>query len=259
MHSKYQCEARRPGAASFTFPTPDEDCARATCDASGWELIRVWQPGSDADRPVTAPVKGDRPLSRAQVQALAIEAGKAYRTMHQHGLTDDTETVWRHAHVHDQVGRDGLSKCQNSHYKKLYNHFRRLQGESTVGGDTGGTAAQSGEGGDTLDRREQILLLLRRELGSHARRVSDPQTAREQTIAAHAAEHGGPVTEGYLLAIARMKNRATLLRDIDCLIKLTSARLEQIHITLRNRIAAREGRGKTQSRNKGQRKKEGGQ
>lgn len=249
--ARHRCEARVPGKATHEFATPDEECARATCDAAGWEFIRCYAVGSDADRPANAPSKGDPPLSRSQVRALAIEAGKAHAIMLRLDLTDDTEDAWRHEQIMGQVGRAGLTECQNSHFRKLLNHFRRLQGDKA--GKPGGP--QSGEGGDTLERREQILMLLARELGSHAQRVGSPATDADRRASEQAAARGGIIGEGYLLQIARAKNPGTTLTDIGCLIKLTAARLDQLHSTLRNRIAAREGRGTPETRNKSQRKK----
>ena len=55
-----------------------------------------------------------------------------------------------------------------------------------------------------------------------------------------------------MMAIARGKNPSATLYESGCLITLTAAKLEQLLWTLRNRIAAREGRGKTANRNKNQ-------
>lgn len=248
---RYRCEARKPGAKSHEFDTVDGDTARAVCDASGWEFIRVYQIGGDSDRPAKRPAAGDPPLTRKQLQTLAIEAGKTHRALTRMALVTDTFDDWRHAQVWACVRREGLSQCQNSHYRKLLIHFRGLRGEATVGVDSG--KKWSREGGDTGERREQLLRLMAQELGHHARRVENPQTEAECRHAAYASTKGGVLNEEYLMAIAKAKNPGHSLEDIGCLIKLPASRLEQLLFTLRNRIAAREGRGDGAARNKKQR------
>lgn len=247
---RYICEAREAGQPSFEFQTVDGDTARAVCDASGWELIRVYEKGGDSDRPRQAPAKGDKPLSAAQLKALVIEAGKTHRALSRMSLVTDTFEDWRHAEVYKTVRREGLSQCSSSHYRKLLTHFRSLRGESTKGAEGGNK--WSHEGGDTQQRREQLMALLANELGQHARRIDKPMTEAESLAAAHAIQKGGAIGEDYLMAIARAKNPAHTLHDVGCLIKLPASRLEHLLFTLRNRIAAREGRGGSKGRNKGQ-------
>jgi hypothetical protein len=250
----YKCEARATGKPSHEFATPDGDTARAMCDAHGWEFIRLYAPGGDSDRPASQPTKGDPALSRAQVRCLAIEAGKAFKLLDALDLADGMGADdWRHAQVQTVTQRDGLSQCQNSHYLKLLRHFKALRGDKSGGPDLSGR--QSGEGGDTLERREAVLRLLAMELGSHARRVTTPAGFEEVKLSDHAHTKGGPIGEGYLLALARGKNPGVTLTELGALITLPASRLEQLHTTLRNRIAAREGRGTTKGRNKGQRGK----
>jgi hypothetical protein len=253
-NNQYRCEARETGKPTFEFDTPDGESARAMCDAHGWEFIRVYQPGKDADRPANAPGKGDPMLSRDQIRALAIEAGKAFRLLDNMDLTDGmAEDDWRRAQVKALVGRKGLSACQNSQYAKIMRHFKRLQGEKTVDSPVGG--AQSGEGGDTLERREQLLRLLAHELGSHARRVDKPENPVEWKASEAAHAKGGAIGEGYLLTLARAKNPGCTIADVGALVTLTAAKLEHLLFTLKNRIASREGRANPGGRNKGQRKK----
>jgi hypothetical protein len=248
----YLCEARETGKPPFEFPTPDGDSARAMCDAHGWELIRIYQPGKDSDRPATSPGKGDPMLSKKQLQAVAIESSRTFRYLDDMDLADGmAEDDWRRAQIQALVGRKGLSACQNSHYMKLMKHFRGLRGVQTAGPVTGGQ--QSGEGGDTLERREQILKLIAQELGSHARRVMKPESLAEWKISELVnASTSGIIGEAYLLGIARNKNPGCTITDVGALITLPSSKLEHLHFTLRNRIAAREGRGESGKRNKGQ-------
>lgn len=252
-NNRYKCEARETGKPTFEFATPDGECARAMCDANGWEFIRVYEPGKDADRPAGTASQGDQPLSKRQLQAVAIESGKAYKLLKEYGLTDEDETTWRHEQVRALVKRDGLSQCQNSHYAKLMRHFKGLRIAPSAEPATGG--AQSSEGGDTLERREQLFALIASELGHHARRVDHPQDAHEWRISEAAMAKGGKIGPGYLLSIAKAKNPGCTIADEGSLITLTAAKLENLLFTLRNRIAAREGRGNTSARNKGQNKK----
>lgn len=246
----YICEAREPGKPSFEFPTVDGETARAVCDASGWEFIRVYQRGGDSDRPRNAPVKGDKPLSKKQLTTLAIEANKTHRVLSNMGITTDTADDWRHEQVRACVRKEGLSQCSSSHYRKLLIHFRSLRGETTMGSDGG--KKWSHEGGDTEERRCQLIGALARELGEHARRVEKPATIEESRLAAYAVTKGGALGEAYLMAMAKAKNPGQSLEDVGCLIKLPASRLEQLLWTLRNRIASREGRGDSSKRNKGQ-------
>jgi len=254
-NNQYRCEARETGKPTFEFDTPDGDAARAMCDAHGWEFIRVYQPGADADRPKDAPGKGDPMLTQKQIRALAIEAGKAFKMLDAMDLTDGmAEDDWRRAQIKALVGRKGLSACQNSQFAKLMRHFKGLRGDKSFSGPAGG--AQSSEGGDTLERREQLVKLMAYELGGHAKRVQKPETAAEWKISETVlANPGGVIGEGYLLAIARNKNPGCTIADCGALITLTAAKLEHLVFTLKNRIATREGRPGAEKRNKSQRKK----
>ncbi len=248
----YLCEARKPGQASHEFAVVSGEAARAMCDLYGWEFIRVYEPGKNSDRPEDKPAKGDGPLSKKQLTCLVTEANKTWKMLTAMGATDEDFATWRHGQVKAQVRREGLSKCSNSHYLKLLDHFRSMRGEKTRGAWTGSQRRQSREGGDTAERREQVIHVIASELGFHARKLRMPETSAEMTCANHAIAKGGAIGEEYLLAIARGKNPGQTLVDVGCLIKLPASRLEQLLFTLRNRIAAREGRGVTQRRNKNQ-------
>lgn len=247
----YQCEARKPGGKSFLFGTPDEDSARAMCDVHEWEFIRCFAPGSHADKPKATPQKGDPPLTGKQIRCLVTEARFTFDALSNMGNIADTFDSWRHDVVYQTVRREGLTQCQNSHYRKLLSVFRQMRGAADKGGMPQ-NRKQSREGGDTSERREQLLALIAHELGKHAQRVENPQNEAEVKLAAHASSKGGVINEAYLLAIAKAKNAGTMIYDVGCLIKLTSARLEELLFTLRNRIASREGRGTTKGRNKKQ-------
>lgn len=245
----YICEAREPGKPSFEFPTMDHDTARAVCDASGWEFIRCYQKGGDSDRKLTKANKNtDKPLSRDQIKSLQVEGNRAWKHETKLGLTTDSYDAWRHAQVWKCVRREGLSDCTNSMYVKILNHFRTLRGASTK------AAPQkwSKEKDDTDERRMHIIRSIATVMGHHARRVENPQTQEESRCAAFATMKGGVINEAYLMVIAQRKNPAEVLRDTGDLIKLPASRLEQLLWTITNRIAAREGRGDTENRNKKQ-------
>lgn len=250
FENKYICEAREAGKKSHEFGTPDGDTARAMCDAHGWEFIRIYQPGSHADRPKGTPQKGDPPLTAKQLKCLVTEARRTFDMLSNMGNIAETFDAWRHDTVYQAVRREGLSKCQNSHYRKLLSTFRRMRGAPDPGGQP--TRRQSREGGDTMERREQLLALIAHELGSHARRVENPQTPQEVQWAAMASMKGGVINDAYLMSIARSKNPGVTLHEVGCLLLLTSAKLEQLLFTVKNRIAAREGRGEPAKRNKKQ-------
>ena len=250
FENRYICEARETGKKSHEFATPDGVTARAMCDAHGWEFIRLYQPGSHADKPKTAPQLGDPPLTPKQKRCLVTEARITFAALSDMGIVADTFDAWRHDVVYQSVRREGLSKCQNSHYRKLLNIFREMRGAAT--GSKPANRRESREGGDTSERREQLIALLAHELGSHARRVENPQTPQEVQWAAMASTKGGVINEAYLISIARAKNPGVTLHDVGCLLLLTSSALQQLLFTLKNRIASREGRGDPAKRNKKQ-------
>lgn len=251
------CEARKTGKKTHEFPVVSGDAARVICDINGWEFIRVYQPGGDSDRPPGYQAKGRRALSQKQKTVLAREAQKTHRALSNMGIVTDSFDDWRHAQVWACVRREGLTKCDGSHYTKLLGHFRELRGESTVG-YVSGTKRQSREGGDSLDRRQQLIHQLAHELGHHARKVDKPETPLEQRCAAHAIEKGGKIGEDYLVKVAAAKNPGQSIADAGDLIKLPASRLEQLLYTMRNRIASREGRGDSRNRDKKQKSSNSG-
>lgn len=253
---EYICEARAPGRArSHEFPTVDADTARAMCDANGWEFIRLYAPGSDSDRPADQPARGaDRPLTNKQIKALVTEARRTYDALRALGVAGQTFEAWRHAVVHATVRRAGLRQCANRHYAALRRTFRELRG-AAPGPKAAASRRQSREGGDTMERREQLMHRIANQLGLHAKRVESPITQADMACAAAATLKGGPITEQYMLAIARAKNRAETFEDAGDLLKLPASKLEQLLWTITNRIAAREGRGDPADRNKKQRGK----
>jgi hypothetical protein len=242
---RWFCEAQKPGEAPHVFETFGEDAARAMCDVSGWEFLRAWREGGHGDRPeAPAPaVPGGRYCTLKQMQALLMEA-KTTWDLHQSLLGDmPAFDAWRASQLGFVIsGCDSFRRIPAIYYNRVKNHFRVLRGLPPVG-NPGAHRKQSGERGDTLEGREQVLHLLAGELGAHARRADGNAAIQAK---------GGAINEAYLLTIARAKNKGHDLRDTGDLLKLPVSRLEELLYTLRNRIAAREGRGNPKNRNKGQ-------
>lgn len=243
---RWFCEAQRPGADPHVFETFGEDAARALCDVSGWEFLRAWREGGHGDRPERAtpePVPGGRHCTLRQVQALILEA-KATWDLHQSLLGDlPAFDEWRATQLGFVIsGLSSFRRIPAIYYNRVKDHFRLLRGLPPAY-PGGAHRKQSGERGDTLEGREQLLHVLAGELGGHARRAEGNAVCQAK---------GGAITEAYLLAIARAKNKGHDIRDTGDLLKLPVSRLEELLYTLRNRIAAREGRGNPENRNKGQ-------
>jgi hypothetical protein len=231
---KWFAEAQVPGAEPHTFETYSEDAARAYCDAVGWDFLRAWQAGGHSDRPERKTPAAERPLSPRQVQALIVEAQMSHRALDKMTGGDvPAFDEWRAAQLRTVVrGVESFRRVPARYYNTVKNHFRSLRGAPPVG-NPGKHRKQSGERGDSLQHREEILFLIGKELGAHAKRAETCE---------HCQAKGGALTEAYLMTIARAKNTGHALGDIGDLIKLPVSRLEQILYTIRNRIATREGR-----------------
>lgn len=247
---RWFCECMIPGAKeATTFETYGEDAARAMCDVSGWDFLRAWEEGSHSDRP--ARPEPNRTVSPRQMQALLCEARTTY-DIHQKAMGDLASfNEWRADQLECAIQQRSFRAIPARLYNKVKNYFRKLRGAPPVG-NPNSHKKQSGEHGDSMEKRESFVFLMAQELGRHARRIDQPATAAEQTQALHAIQKGGAITPAYLVSIAAAKNKGHTIRDMDDFIKLPASRLEQLLFTLVNRIAAREGRGETKKRNKGQ-------
>ena len=232
---RWICEAQAPGKEPHQFETYGEDAARAYCDIAGWDFIRAWQEGSHSDRPEPKPaMDANRPVTPRQMKALIVEAQMTYK-VHCSVMDDEMPGFdeWRYAQLGMVVkGCKSFRHVPAKLYNKVKNHFRRLRGAAPAGNPQA-HRKQSGEKGDSLQHREQMLYLLAKELGEHAKRAETNDTCKAK---------GGALGEAYLMTIARMKNKGHTLGDIGDLIKLPVSRLEQLLFTIRNRIATREGR-----------------
>ncbi len=234
---RWICEAQAPGMEPHQFETFGEDAARAYCDIAGWDFIRAWEEGGHSDRPERKQPDPGRSVTPKQMKALITEAQTTYK-LHCSVMGDDDMPgfdEWRYAQLAMiNKGLTSFRQIPAKLYQKVKNHFRLLRGAPAVGNPQA-HRKQSGERDDSLQHREQMLYLLAKELGEHAKRAETN---------AHAQAKGGALNEAYLLTIARGKNKGHTLSDIGDLIKLPVSRLEQLLYTLRNRIASREGRKK---------------
>lgn len=210
--------------------------------------------GERARRPVSR--DAGKPLSNPQKSTISQTARQAFNVQDRAGLIEGTgsDTVrfeqWRRAEQEKCTGIASLRACGNNHYRGLMAHFLTLAGKD----DSAfryqlrtGRVKDHGAIGDTHENREEQRKLIVEALLGHGRRC-DPKSAEyDEDIAAAVAEKGGIITQAYVITIARAKCRG---RSLD---SITATELKQILWTVRNRIAAREGRGKTSKRNKSQR------
>jgi hypothetical protein len=180
-------------------------------------------------------------LSNRQKAALAQLARQAWDALDELGLVADVPgesaaarfTCWRRAQQAEAVGRESLRDCRNDDYRPLRAHFNSLLGRDDRAFDD----------------------LMRTGPGPKAENAEDTREARERQkalISAAVRQHqaaGGSIHPGYVLAIARRKFRRPQLRDF---LDLSAGQLAQLLWTVRNRIAAKEGRGASGKRNRSQ-------
>lgn len=260
------------GAVSHEFSAAHAAAAEAYCLMHDLRLEGVYKGGATAGdmekndpaeqwKKPGGPLKGDRPLSKKQKATLCQLAAAVFRDLDDLGLADaegssNTERMqnWRREEVRKVTGLDSLTKCRNSHYRRIHDHLSTMTGKQYESPQMKCTGPQTSER-DTMEAREQAINLINCALAKHEQVVNSPETAPEVHASQHAKEKGGPLHPGYILAIARNQNKAADLRHIGDLVKLPFEKLDNLLSTTRNRIAAREGRGNSRNRNKSQRKK----
>ncbi len=224
-----------------------------------------WSRGEAARPPRRSGGGGGNPLSRDQKAALCQLARIAFERHDALGLIHDELlgeaaggsasarfAEWRRMQQRIAVGRDSLTECRNGHYRTLRAHFSLLAGrEDKAYRDLTrtGRVKDRGAAADTHENRETMRRLILEELLAHGHRCDPRRTEFDPAISAVVEKKGGIINQHYVISIAKMKCRG---RKLD---SLTAGELEQILYTVRNRIAAREGRGKTGSRNKSQRRR----
>jgi hypothetical protein len=199
-----------------------------------------------------------KPLSNAQKSAISQTARQAFEVQDRAGLVDESGsesarfTAWRHGQQTEAVGVGSLRDCGNDHYRPLMAHFLCLAGKD----DTAfryqlrtGRVKDHGALEDTHENRETQRALILAALLEHGHRCNEARAEYDAALAKTVADKGGGITAGYVVSLAKMKCKGRALDS------LTAAELAQILWTVRNRISAREGKGKTGTRNKSQRKK----
>ncbi len=232
-------------------------------------------------------------MGKSETVPLAIAAREAFDYQLdlgniEHGTKFDD---WRHEQVHQITRRDGLRDCLHEHFRPLLAHFQLLASKDDRAFATEmRTGRASGAPGDTREAREKVVHEIRTRLAEHIRLAEtlwpdyldawiaaskaewtiygdpgipwpglDAREVNRTILRKEAIEAGGgPLREGYLIAIARNKTRRpdlNLGRDIwsGLAERCTAKQLGDLLFTLVNRIAVREGRPESKAgRNKKQ-------
>jgi hypothetical protein len=198
-----------------------------------------------------------QPLSNTQKAVISRTARTAFLIQDEAGLVEGTGSesarlaAWRHEQQLAAGCPASLRACGNNHFRALMAHFLCLAGRD----DSAfryqlktGRVKDHGAIDDTHENRETQRRLIVEALLAHGRRC-EPQAAEyDPAVAAKVVEKGGIITQGYVVQIAKAKNKGKSLDS------LTARDLAQVLYTVRNRIAAKEGRGTPARRNKTQRK-----
>lgn len=180
------------------------------------------------------------PLTKRQMAALCQLARRAYDQQADLGLAgpEPGESAsaafgrWRHAQQQEAIGLPSLTSARNGHYRILRAHYLALLGlDGSAFVDLVASGPAAGASGDTVPEREALVY-----------RISEALAACPQ------------VGIGYGLAIARRKFGRPRLRWEALAEDLSCTQLRQLLYTVRNRIAAAEGRGSPAGRNKSQRR-----
>ncbi len=216
-------------------------------------------PSAKAERPRRRPVASSngKPLSNRQKAAISQTAAAAFLVQDRAGLVEEKGSdtarcnAWRHSQQKAAGFPASLRDCGNNHYRGLMAHFLCLAGKD----DSAfryqmrtGRVKDHGAIEDTHENRETQRKLIMDELLAHGHRCDPAHADHDPDTAAKVLEKGAVITAGYVIALAKGKCKG---RSLD---SLTARELSQILWTLKNRIAAREGRGSTATRNKTQSK-----
>jgi hypothetical protein len=198
------------------------------------------------------------PLSKLQKARIAQVAKQAFDYQDALGLVEAEGssasarfTAWRQEEQRKAVGRSSLTECGNNHFRSLVAHFLTLAGKDDKAFGyhlRTGRVKDRGAIEDTHENRETYRKLILDELLAHGRRCDPRHASYDAALAGVVESSGGLITAHYIIAIAKKQCKG---RGLD---SLTAVELKNLHFTARNRIAAREGRGKAANRNKGQRK-----
>lgn len=199
-----------------------------------------------------------KPLSTRQKAVISQTARQAFDIQDRAGLIDGSAVsdskrfeTWRRAQQAEAIGISSLRECGNNHYRPLMAHFLVLAGKDDSAFRLAvrtGRVKDHGAIEDTHENRETQRALIMQALVDHSHRCDALHKDYDADIAAKVEAAGGIITPGYVIAIAKNKCKG---RGLD---SLTARELSQIHWTITNRIAAKEGRGTPASRNKSQRR-----
>lgn len=202
-------------------------------------------------------------MKPAEIKPLVILARQAFDFQRDLGNLDDATKfdAWRRDEVMKAVEKPGLSACDHADFRPVRAHFALLCGKDEAALDdllSSGKTRDHAAPDDTWENRRNVVHLIREAIGFH---VIFAETSEAEIVEKQHKElghwrsiqaNGGPIREGYALAVARKKHNLAI-RSIDELTdKLTHRQLEQLHYTITNRIAAKEGRGNKANRNKSQ-------
>lgn len=184
-------------------------------------------------------------LTKNEKCHLARLRAEAFAHLDALGLIDaeaDTKTArqraWAAEQLQDVCGIDTLTKARRSQFLEIKAHFLSLLGrddESLNCLIRAGKASGRSDIQDTIEARERGLWLIRDALAKHHDRP-----AAGGPIATHIDHNGGPITESYIIQIARTQlHKGAQFRDLTL---LNVHELRRLLYTAKNRIRSREGR-----------------
>jgi hypothetical protein len=238
------------------------------------------------------PAKKRGNITQKELTPLLMAARKAYDLQSQYGNIEDglTFDAWRHQQCMTAVNKPGLTACNHVDFRPLLAHFQTLSGDDGAAFTSlmkTGKPTDHAQPGDTHEARREVAHTIGEILNAHLHLAnSSPEQLLAESVemfatfqpglpwelstgpaayrkmlerkAAIEAKGSGPITVGYVVYLTRQKTRRpdlTLGKDWQAGLaeRCTVRQLEQIRATLVNRIAAVEGVGRTQDRNKSQR------
>lgn len=224
-------------------------------------------------------------FTKNQIKALQTIAHYAYKFQCAIGNVDYGQSFndWRHAEVMTKFQLPGVSALNNAHFREAAGHFFLLWGKDEKALENflrTGLVKDNGKTDDTHEKREEKAFLARDAIARHVflaeatfeqlvdfereRWEADepevpfpgvtPKWIKDVTDARDAIEkNGGPVRDPYAFTIAHNKTGCTIRGWGDIVERMTAWQIQQLHFTVGNRIADKEGRGDKKNRNKKQR------
>lgn len=229
-------------------------------------------------------------LTPNEIRPLIMAASKAFKIQETAGLTDSGETfdTWRKRQCLEAVNKPGLTACNHTHFRPLLAHFQTLAGDDFKAFKThmrSGKPTDHAVPNDTFEAREIIVHTIADALAAHLHLAQTPaelllaetsaifaiihptippeaveSSAAFQKILTRKQAIKSPLSVGYIVHLARQKTRRPDLNlgsdwKAGLAERCTLSQLTQLRATLVNRIAAVEGVGSSQDRNKSQRSK----